>query len=228
MMKPLIIFLVSLIFPAIISGQIQKRAISLINEGFCGSSIHFTSDSVAFYLTGCEGTQLFTKLNYKVSPDGEIKFKIVPYATYQPIIGFEKGTVVFDSYDSLFELPQLVFLTPDSKITESGWEVTGEPVGQNKGRMFYNIPDEFFKDSSINIRFHELDNLKDSLPAISKNDFTGNGPVYIIRIDTPPGFNTYTYMHYRPDLCDLSKLKFKLVNKKLHIWKEGKWSMVRG
>ncbi len=223
MMKPLITLLVSLIFPAIISGQIHKGGITLTNDGFCGSSIHFTSDSVAFYLIGCEGTQLFTKLNYEVALNGEIKFKIVPYASYQPIIGFEKGTVAFDSYDSLFELPQLVFLTPTSKITESGWEVTGEPVDRNTGRMFYNIPDEFFKNPAITIRFHELDNLKDSLPAISKNNFIGNGPVYIIKIDTPPGFNTYTYMHYRPDLCDLSNLKLKWINKKLLFWNGKKW-----
>ncbi len=226
-MKHKIPFLIAVIFPWMILGQIHKEAIRLTDDGFCGSSIQFTSDSVAFFLTGCEGTQLFTKLNYTVDAGGYINFRIVPYDAYKPVLGFEKGTVAFDAYDSLFELPQLVFMTQTYKITESGWRITGEPVDRNTGRLFYNIPDDFFKDASITIRFHELDNLKDSLPEISKNDFRGEGPVYIIRIDAPPGFNHYTYMNYRPDLCNLPDLKFKLINKKLHIWKQGKWSAVR-
>lgn len=94
--------------PIISFSQIHKGIIGLKRDGFCGSSIEFTSDSTAFYLDGCEGNQMFTKLNYIVEKNGDVKFNIVPYSIYKPLLELEKGQVPFYPIDSIYPNTKLV------------------------------------------------------------------------------------------------------------------------
>jgi hypothetical protein len=204
--------------------QLKGKVVTLSNDSLCTSTLHFTSDSVAYYVTGCNDNQLFTKLNYKINDAGYVSFSKVPDSLYNPLLSLTRGDLTKIRIDSLSSLPRLIFLNKGSVLTESSWIVCEKNSrGRKTGTAFDSIPDSFFTDTSATIQFIDLFRLTQKWQKIHNTDFAGNGPAYIVNLDLPPLFGTGKHMYYKSDFFNISELHFRVIKGELHYWNTPEW-----
>jgi len=219
----LVLVLLPVVFPVVSFSQLKGKVVTLSDDSLCSSSLHFTSDSIAYYLTGCGDNELLTQLHYAVNDFGYVNFQKVPDSLYNPVICLQKADVNTLKIDSATVLPALFFLDKGKVITESEWLFWGTLPIRSTGRDLNLIPPGFYTDSTSLIWFTDLFRLNQDIPKYRFTDFKGEGSNYIVHVDLPPDFGNGREMMYSSDFFDLSELNFRVINGELHTWITPEW-----
>ncbi len=203
--------------------QKQSESVCLYNESWCGTFLHFVSDSVAFCISGCEAHQSMVQLNYSQKPNGELVFQKVKTADFEPIYKIESGKVLFSSYDSLFSLPKIVIANSKSDFwSESYWKLTVNHLVCDSGFVFSNIPVEKLRDSSSFLRIIPFEKLTEAVQPIHLSRFLKTPDQILIYVLFPLHFLNYSDLIYSDEVCDLSHLRLKRSQNQLYILNERK------
>lgn len=215
--------IVTLLISTFNFSQKQSESVCLYKESWCGTFLHFVSDSVAFCISGCEAHQSMVQLNYSQKPNGELVFQKVKTSDFEPIYKIESGKVSFSSYDSLFRLPKIVIANNKSDFwSESYWKLTVNNLVCDSGLVFSNIPIEKLRDSSSYLRIIPFEKLTETTQPIYLDRFLNTPDQVLIKVLFPLHFLNYSDLVYSDEVCDLNQLKLKRNNNQLYILNEQK------
>ncbi len=210
-----------LIYPFNSLAQLNGKMVTISDSEICKSTLHFTSDSIAYYVTRCGDSQMCTKMKYTINDFGNVGFTKIPDSLYKPLISLTRMDLK-NSDDSLPDNPRLVFLDNGKVLTTSSWIVWGDLTGRKKGTDLGEIPQSFFTDTSAFIQFYDLYGITRELHKFRINDFSGTGVVYCVNLDLPPLFNDCNTI-YDADFFDLSQLHYRVIKGELYHWITPEW-----
>lgn len=163
--------------------QLKGKRTSLDTEHdlFCGASIRFVSDSLAFQYLGCEQHQWFRPLTYKLLKDGTVQLDTIPADQFQPFTDLYLTELVWSAYDSIYGPSKLVIAHEDYYFTEVEWNVYVDSQLVATGTDLKRLQLEVFENPRMSFSLPRFDLFYGRTVHFHASDFSGTGDRWVIR-----------------------------------------------